>query len=74
MMKFLCWSELCQITEDCECKSDCCQGYTIRPLIIEYVNDNLVTTNNHIKTTNKRLIEELVFHHECPFCPAYVEA
>jgi hypothetical protein len=73
-MIFHCYSELCQITEDCECRSDCCQGYTIRPLIIYYQNDSLVTTNTNQKTTNEHLIEELVYHHQCPFCIAYVEA
>jgi len=73
MMKYQCWSELCQITKDCECKSPCCQGYTIHPLVIEYMNDDLVLTNNRMKTTNKQLIYNLVIAHECPFCVGYVE-
>ena len=73
-MIFTCWSELCQITKDCECKSDCCQGYTIHPLIITYVNDHLVPTNTNQKTTNEELIDNLCLYLECPFCVSYVEA
>lgn len=72
-IRFICHSELCVVIEDCECGSDCCRGVKTKPLIIEYVNDNLVTTNNHIKTTDQELIYNLVIGHECPFCIAYVE-
>lgn len=75
-MIFTCWSEICQITKDCECKSDCCQGYTIHPLVIEYINDNEIKTNNpeieyQVMSDD---IEEMVLLRECPFCGNYVEA
>lgn len=73
-MKFTCYSELCVVLEDCDCGSECCRGVKTKPLIIEIVNDHLVTTNNHIKTTDPNLIFNLMLHNECPFCIAYVEA
>lgn len=75
-MKFLCWSEMCQITKDCNCKSDCCQGYTIHPLVITYLSDNDVLTNNDgfkDEQISTDMIEDLVYHHMCPFCSGFVE-
>lgn len=72
-MKYTCYSELCTVYEDCECGSECCKGVKTKPLVVMYVNDNLVITNNHIKTTDEKLIFGLVVRHECPFCIGYVE-
>ena len=75
-MKFICHSELCVILEDCECGSDCCRGVKTKPLIIEYISDNEIKTNNpHIEyQVMSDDIVEMVLHHECPFCGGSVEA
>lgn len=74
-MIYNCWSELCQITKDCECTSDCCQGYTIHPLVIKYINDNEIKTNNpKIEyDVSEKDIYDLCIHYHCPFCNNYVE-
>lgn len=75
-MIFTCYSELCVILEDCECGSDCCTGVKTKPLIIEYINDNEIKTNNpeiEYQVMNEDIVEMMI-HHECPFCGNYVEA
>ena len=75
-MKFICYSDLCVIAEDCDCRSACCQGYTIQPLVIEYINDNEIKTNNpeiEYQVMHEDIVE-MVLHHECPFCGMWVEA
>ena len=73
-MNYTCYSELCEVHEECNCGSDCCKGVKTKPLSIMYVNDNLVITNTNIKTTDSKLIWGLVVRFECPFCVGYVEA
>lgn len=74
-MIYTCWSELCVIIEDCECGSECCRGDITKPMIITYVSDQEVKTNNpYIEyEVSEKDIYDLCIHHQCPFCNNYVE-
>jgi hypothetical protein len=75
-MIYICYSELCVIKEDCECNSQCCRGVKTKPMIITYISDQEITTNNPLieYEVSERAIYDLCIHHHCPFCGSYVEA
>ena len=75
-MKFICHSDLCAIYLECDCESNCCKGHKRIPLIIEYLNDNEIKTNNSLieyQVMHEDIVE-MVMRHECPFCGMWVEA
>ena len=74
-MKFTCYFELCTVYEDCECESKCCRGVKTKPMIITYISDQEIQTNNpHIEyEISEEDIHNLVYHHICPFCGNYTE-
>lgn len=74
-MIYTCYSELCEILEDCECGSDCCSGEIRKPLIITMLSDIQIVTNNPQIEYNVSYedIEDLAIQHLCPFCNNYVE-
>ena len=49
-MNYACYSELCVIIEDCNCDAPCCSGEVTKPMIITYISDQEINTNNpHIE-------------------------
>lgn len=74
-MIFTCYSESCEVHEDCECNSECCSGVKTKPTIITYISDQEIKTNNphSFPDVSEDAIEELCLHHVCPFCFSYVE-
>ena len=75
-MIYTCYSELCAIIEDCNCDAPCCSGEVTKPLIITYISDQEIKTNNpHIEyEVSEKDIHDLCIHHACPFCSNWVEA
>jgi len=75
-MIYTCYSELCAIIEDCNCDALCCSGEVTKPMIITYISDQEINTNNpHIEyEVSEKDIYDLCIHHVCPFCSNWVEA
>ena len=75
-MIYTCYSELCSIIVDCNCNAECCSGELTMPMVITYISDQEIITNNpHIEyQVMSDDIVEMVLHHECPFCGWSVEA
>jgi len=74
-MIYTCYSELCSITVDCNCDAECCSGEITKPMIITYISDQEIKTNNpHIEyEVSEKDISNLCIHHMCPFCDCWVE-
>ena len=64
-MKFICWNEICQIEVECDCGLPCCQGFRLKPAIIDLEKENRLSYDEKI---------DLVLHHICPDCQGWVEA
>ena len=75
-MIYTCYSELCAIIKDCNCDAPCCSGEVTEPMIITYISDQEINTNNpHIEyEVSEKDIYNLCIHHVCPFCSNWVEA
>ena len=75
-MIYTCYSELCAIIKDCNCDAPCCSGEVTKPMIITYISDQEIKTNNpHIEyEVSEKDIYDLCIHHACPFCSGWVEA
>ena len=49
-MIYTCYSELCSIIVDCNCNAECCSGEFTMPMVITYISDQEIKTNNpHIE-------------------------
>ena len=75
-MIYTCYSELCSIIVDCNCNAECCSGELTMPMVITYISDQEIKTNNpHIEyEVSEKDIYDLCIHYVCPFCSNWVEA
>ena len=75
-MLYTCYSEWCSIIVDCNCNAECCSGEITMPMIITYINDQEIKTNNpNIEyEVSEKDIYNLCMHYMCPFCNSWVEA
>ena len=55
---------MCQIEIDCDCDSPCCQGFILKPAVIDLEKENRLSEDEKI---------DLVLHHICPDCNGWVE-